>query len=63
MKRPLKLKIFAWYIRKGVILTKDNIIKRNWHESTKCVFCAHDETIKHLFFQCKFAVLFGEPSK
>ena len=55
MKIPLKLKIFAWYLRKGVILTKDNLIKRNWNGSTKCVFCIHDETIKHLFFQYKVA--------
>ena len=29
MKIPLKNKIFAWYLRRGVILTKDNLIKRN----------------------------------
>ena len=55
MKMPLKTKIFAWYARRGVILTKDNLVKRNWHGSTKCVFCLHDETIKHLFFDCKVA--------
>jgi hypothetical protein len=31
MKISLKNKIFAWYLRRGVILTKDNLIKRNWH--------------------------------
>ena len=55
MKTPLKVKIFAWYARWGVILTKDNLVKRNWHGSTKCVFRPHDETIKHLFFECKVA--------
>src|SRR5664279_675275 len=50
-----KLKISAWYLRKGVILTKDNLVKRNWHGSTKCVSCPQEETIKHLFFDCKFA--------
>ena len=55
MKIPLKNKIFAWYLRRGVILTKDNLIKRNWHGSSQCVFCHHDVTIKHLFFQCKLA--------
>jgi hypothetical protein len=34
---------------------KDNLIKRNWHGSSSCVFCTQDETIKHLFFQCSFA--------
>jgi hypothetical protein len=34
MKIPLKTKIFGWYLRRGVILTKDNLVKRNWHGST-----------------------------
>jgi hypothetical protein len=37
-----------------IILTKYNLIKRNWHESKTCVFCSHDETIKY-FFQYNFA--------
>ena len=55
MKIPRKIIVFTWYLRRGVILTKDNLVKRNWHESTKCVFCSHQETIKHLFFECTFA--------
>ena len=55
MKIPLKTKNFAWYLRKGVILTKDNLAKRNWQGSPKCCFYHHDETISHLFFQCKLA--------
>jgi hypothetical protein len=55
MKIPLKNKNFAWYLRRGVILTKDNLSKRNWLGSKTCVFCPQDETIKHLFFQCNFA--------
>ena len=55
MKIPLKIKVFAWYIRRGVILTKDNLVRRNWHGSTKCMFCSEQETIKHLFFECSFA--------
>ena len=54
MKVPLKVKIFAWYLRRGVVLTKDNLLRRNWHGSSKCCFCSHDETIKHLFFECQF---------
>jgi hypothetical protein len=54
MKIPLKTKVFAWYLRRGVILTKDNLVKRNWHGCTKCVFCHEEETIKHLFFNCQF---------
>jgi hypothetical protein len=55
MKIPLKTKVFAWYLRRGVILTKDNLAKRNWHGCTKCVFCHEQETIKHLFFSCPVA--------
>ena len=55
MKIPLKIKIFSWYACRGVILSKDNLIKRNWKGSKKCVFCLHDETIKHLLFECKIA--------
>jgi hypothetical protein len=55
LKIPLRIKVFGWYLRKGVILTKDNLAKRNWHGSKKCVFCHQDETIKHLFFHCRVA--------
>ena len=55
MKISLKTKLFLWYLRRGVILTRDNLAKRNWQGSKKCVFCHHDETIKYLFFQYKFA--------
>ena len=44
-----------WYLRRGVVLTKDNLARCNWPGSKKCCFCTHEETIKHLFFQCKFA--------
>jgi hypothetical protein len=53
MKIPLKTKIFGWYLRRGVILTKDNLAKRDG--SIMCVFCHQNEMIKHLFFQCRFA--------
>ena len=55
IKDATKNKIFMWYLRRGVVLTKDNLARRNWKGSKKCSFCTHDETIKHLFFQCKFA--------
>ena len=29
MKIQLKIKIFGWYLRRGVILTKDNLVKHN----------------------------------
>ena len=41
-----------WFVHKQVILTKDNLIKRRWVESSRCCFCDHDETIQHLFLEC-----------
>jgi hypothetical protein len=29
-KIPLKIKTFMWYLKKGVLLTKDNLARRNW---------------------------------
>ena len=55
MNISLKIKIFLRYARRGVILTKNNLVKRNWKGITKCAFYLHDETIKHLFFECKIA--------
>lgn len=55
MKIPLKIKKFGCYLRRGVILTKDNLLKRNWRGSSQCAFYHQNETIKHLFFQCRFA--------
>jgi len=54
IKAPLKLKVFLWYLRRGVILTKDNLAKRHWQNKT-CCFCHKSETIKHLFFECRLA--------
>jgi len=55
LKLPLKIKKIAWYLKRGVVLTKDNLAKRNWSGSKKCVFCSQDETIQHLFFDCHYA--------
>jgi len=30
LKTPLKIKVFMWYLLKGVTLTKDNIAMRRW---------------------------------
>jgi hypothetical protein len=55
IKAPLKFKIFLWYLRRGIILTKDNLAKRNWQGSLICVFCHKEETINHLLFECRLA--------
>ena len=43
IKVPLKIKIFMWYLKKGVVLTKDNLAKRKWKGDKKCCFCNSDE--------------------
>jgi hypothetical protein len=50
IKVPPKIKVFLWYLRKDVLLTKDNLIRHNWNDNKSCVFCHKDETILHLFF-------------
>jgi hypothetical protein len=55
MKVPLKIKIFMWFLHKKVILTKENLHKRNWQGCTTCCFCDQEETIQHLFISCPFA--------
>jgi hypothetical protein len=55
LKAPLKIKVFLWYLKRGVILTKDNLAKRNWKGSLKCCFCHKNKTIRHLLFYCHFA--------
>ena len=47
LKAPLKIKIFLWYLRRGVILTKDNLAKRNWQGSKQYCFCHENETIHY----------------
>ena len=55
IKVPLKIKIFLWYLQKGVLLTKDNLRRKKWKGSQKCSYCNCNDTIKHLFFDCQHA--------
>ena len=54
LKIPLKIKKFLWYLKRGLILTKDNLAKRNWQNNQQCCLCHETETI-HLFFDGRFA--------
>lgn len=54
-KLPTKIKVFMWYLKKGVILTKDNLAKRNWHGDRACSLCHVNESIQHLFLDCAYA--------
>jgi hypothetical protein len=55
IKVPTKIKNFLWYLKKGVILTKDNLVRRHWIGDTTCAFCHLPETIRHLFLDCFYA--------
>jgi hypothetical protein len=55
MRIPLKIKIFLWFLQRGVVLTKDNLARKNWKGSQKCVSCNRNENIQHLFLDCPFA--------
>jgi hypothetical protein len=55
MRIPLKIKIFLWFVQRGVILTKDNLARKNWKGSEKCISCNRNENIQHLFLDCLFA--------
>ena len=52
LKVPLKIKVFMWYLSKGVTLTKDNLLKKNWKRDSRCCFCNSEEAIQQLFFEC-----------
>ena len=60
LKLPLKIKVFIWFFMKQVILTEDNLFKKNWKGVETCCFCNNKETIQHLFFIIMWHILFGE---
>ena len=39
IKVPLNIKIFMWFLYRKVILTKDNLVKRNWNGNKCCCLC------------------------
>jgi hypothetical protein len=50
-KKQLKIRIFVLLIHCKVLLTKDNLAKRNWYGVT-CWFCDKEESIQHIFIEC-----------
>src|SRR6185312_1026513 len=43
------------FLQRGVILTKDNLTRKNRKGSLKCCFCNCNESITHLLFDCHHA--------
>ena len=48
-KLPTKIKVFMWYLKKGVILTKNNLVRRNWHGDKSCAYCHVPEYTTFVF--------------
>jgi hypothetical protein len=44
-----------WLVEQGAILTKDNMLRRNWHGDPRCYFCKLPKNMDHLFFECPVA--------
>jgi cytochrome c len=55
----LKIKIFLWYLRRGVVLTKNNLAKHNSNNEISCCSCHKNETTNHLFFSVARFALYG----
>ena len=54
LKVPLKIKVFMWFLQSKVLLTKDNLIKRQWTGCKRCAFCQSDESVEHLIISYTF---------
>jgi hypothetical protein len=54
-----------WLVSNKAILTKDNLLKKNWTgRDSSCSFCPQVETVDHLFFTCSVAkVIWGVVAK
>jgi hypothetical protein len=44
-----------WMVAQRAILTKDNMLSRNWHGDQGCYFFGSAETVDHLLFWCLVA--------
>jgi hypothetical protein len=63
LKLPLCIKVFGWYLCKGVILTKDNLARRNWNGSKACVFVIRMKQLNTYSFDVISQDLYGQSSK
>jgi hypothetical protein len=63
LKLPLHIKVFGWYLRRGVILTKDNLARRNWNGSKACVFVIRMKQLNTYSSNIVLQDLYGQSSK
>jgi hypothetical protein len=50
-----KIRIFMWLVKQNAILTKDNMLRKNWHGDPSYYFCDSPKTMDRLFFECPIA--------
>jgi hypothetical protein len=55
---PPRIHIFLWLMANNKTLTRDNLAKRKKVEDGTCMFCAKQESVRHLFFECCVAKVF-----
>lgn len=62
VKLPLKIKIFMWFLVKGVVLIKDNLIKKIGNVMTNVVFATRKPSSIYFFIvivQCKLFMAYN----
>jgi hypothetical protein len=52
---PGRVHVFLWLFAQNRLLTRDNLAKRRTVHDVSCLFCAENESIDHLFFECVVA--------
>lgn len=52
-----KIHVFLWLLSNHKSLTRTNLAKRKHLDDISCLFCAEDETVHHLFFDCYVSTL------
>jgi hypothetical protein len=50
-----RLHFFLWLLSKNKLLTRNNLEKRRHLDDRSYLFCAEDESVDHLFFECVVA--------
>jgi hypothetical protein len=52
---PPKIQLFLWLLSHNKLATIDNLNKKGIKKPKQCCFCAEEESIVHLFFECVVA--------
>lgn len=61
VKIPFRVACFNWLLAREVVLTHDNLSKRNVNLCSKCYMCGEEtETISHLFLKGDPAEIYSD---